>query len=44
MAIQLRSNNESVRGQYRLDGVDNFKNKAGAVFETSPVLKAYVRW
>ncbi len=44
MAIQLRSNDESVRGQSRLDSVDDFKNKTGAVFETSPVLKTYVRW
>lgn len=42
MAIQLRSNDEFVRGEFRLDSVDDFKNKAGTVFEASPVLKGYI--
>jgi len=40
MAIQLRGNDEFVQGKSGLDGVDNLENKAGPIFEASPVLKA----
>lgn len=43
MAVQLSSNDELARGQFCLDGVDDFENKPCAVFEASSVLNVNIR-
>lgn len=43
MAVQLSSNDKLARGQFCLDGVDDFENKPCAVFEASSVLNVNIR-